>query len=58
MPKHEPTEIQKTGWAFCQALAIEAEEACERRDPHTVHYIMSRMRQIEGMLRTMERMES
>lgn len=57
MARRELTDVQKTGFAFIEALANKAMEACEQRDPHTVFYLMKRTHEVEGMLRTLERME-
>lgn len=53
----EPSETMKAGYAFCDALRRAAEQSCETRDIHAVFYYMKRMREVEGTVRTIERME-
>lgn len=53
----QPSEIQKAGFAFCDALRNAALEACDTRDPHAVMYYMKRSYEIEGTLRTINRMQ-
>lgn len=56
-PTREMSDVRRTGFDFIQALANAAMEACERRQPWDVFYYMKRTREVEGMLRTIERME-
>jgi len=50
MPK-KPNELEVAGFAFCNLLERQARDAANAGDIHGVHFLVSKMREMERLIR-------